>query len=77
MSLFIGTLAFSDAALLDQVRLGVLGGSLLSALLGVAILMAASYFEQRGTTGPVNQTLTRELRELLCSAGVFLAEHFF
>lgn len=62
MSLFIGTLAFSDAALLDQVRLGVLGGSLLSALLGVAILMAASYFEQRGTTGPVNQTLTRELR---------------
>ena len=62
MSLFIGTLAFGDAALLDQVRLGVLGGSLLSALLGVAILMAASYFEQRGTTGPVNQTLTRELR---------------
>ena len=62
MSLFIGTLAFGDAALLDQVRLGVLGGSLLSALLGVAILMAASYFERRGTTGPVNQTLTRELR---------------
>ena len=38
MSLFIGTLAFSDPALIDQVRLGVLMGSLASALLGYTIL---------------------------------------
>lgn len=61
MSLFIGTLAFGDAALLDQVRLGVLSGSVVSALLGVAILMAAPYFERQGAIRPVNQTLTRDL----------------
>ncbi len=61
MSLFIGTLAFGDAALLDQVRLGVLSGSLVSALLGVAILMAAPNFERRGAIRPVNQTMTRDL----------------
>jgi Na+:H+ antiporter, NhaA family len=38
MSLFIGTLAFDDAARLDQVRLGVLAGSLVSAVLGAAVL---------------------------------------
>lgn len=38
MSLFIGTLAFSDPALIDQVRLGVLMGSLASALLGYTVL---------------------------------------
>jgi NhaA family Na+:H+ antiporter len=38
MSLFIGTLAFVDAAYEPQVRLGVLAGSLLSALVGYAIL---------------------------------------
>ncbi|MEM9432188.1 MAG: Na+/H+ antiporter NhaA, partial [Pseudomonadota bacterium] len=38
MSLFIGTLAFDNAALLNDVRLGVLLGSTLSALLGVAVL---------------------------------------
>jgi NhaA family Na+:H+ antiporter len=38
MSLFIGTLAFDDPALADQVRLGVLSGSLVSALLGYAVL---------------------------------------
>lgn len=61
MSLFIGTLAFSNAALLDQVRLGVLGGSLLSALLGVAILIAAPHFQRRGTMGALNPALTRGL----------------
>ncbi len=38
MSLFIGTLAFADASHESQVRLGVLVGSLLSALVGYAVL---------------------------------------
>ncbi len=38
MSLFIGTLAFPDAGHESQVRLGVLVGSLLSALVGYAVL---------------------------------------
>jgi NhaA family Na+:H+ antiporter len=38
MSLFIGTLAFADASHESQVRLGVLAGSLLSALVGYAVL---------------------------------------
>jgi NhaA family Na+:H+ antiporter len=38
MSLFIGTLAFADATHESQVRLGVLVGSLMSALVGYAVL---------------------------------------
>jgi len=38
MSLFIGGLAFTDPALADQVKIGVLGGSLLSALAGYGLL---------------------------------------
>ena len=41
MSLFIGTLAFGDAAHDTQVRLGVLAGSLLSALVGYLALRFA------------------------------------
>ncbi len=41
MSLFIGTLAFDTAGQLDEVRLGVLLGSGLSALLGFAVLKHA------------------------------------
>jgi NhaA family Na+:H+ antiporter len=41
MSLFIGTLAFDDAAREPQVRLGVLAGSLLSALVGYLALRLA------------------------------------
>ncbi|MBF0372522.1 MAG: Na+/H+ antiporter NhaA [Alphaproteobacteria bacterium] len=41
MSLFIGTLAFPDAAQLGGVRIGVLGGSLLSAIVGLIILRLA------------------------------------
>ena len=40
-TLFIGNLAFADPALIDQVKLGVLSGSLVAALAGVAILMGA------------------------------------
>ena len=42
MSLFIGTLAFNDPATMNDVRLGVLLGSTLSALLGVAMLLGSS-----------------------------------
>ena len=41
MSLFIGTLAFADAAHESQVRLGVLAGSLLSVVVGYAVLRFA------------------------------------
>lgn len=50
MSLFIGTLAFSDPALINQVRLGVLMGSLASALLGYTILYMSAE-RSRATAG--------------------------
>ena len=42
MSLFIGGLSYADQALINQVRLGVLGGSAISALLGFGVLWVAS-----------------------------------
>ena len=42
MSLFIGTLSFSDPELINQVRLGVLMGSFASAVLGYSVLRLAS-----------------------------------
>lgn len=48
MSLFIGTLAFADPEHAAQVRLGVLGGSLLSAVLGYIVLRRASAPETAG-----------------------------
>jgi Na+:H+ antiporter, NhaA family len=41
MSLFIGSLSFSDLVQMNAVRLGVLTGSILSACLGFAVLFAA------------------------------------
>jgi NhaA family Na+:H+ antiporter len=41
MSLFIGSLAFTDALHIDEVKIGVLGGSLLSALVGYTVLRFA------------------------------------
>ncbi len=41
MSLFIGALAFADPARAAEVKLGVLGGSLLSAVAGFAVLRLA------------------------------------
>jgi Na+:H+ antiporter, NhaA family len=42
MSLFIGNLAFIGAAQVDAVKVGVLAGSLLSALAGWTVLRFAS-----------------------------------
>ena len=42
MSLFIGALAFTDAANETEVKLGVLAGSLLSGLVGATILGTAA-----------------------------------
>lgn len=42
MSLFIGALAFNDPALVDEVKIGVLMGSLASALGGYAVLRIAA-----------------------------------
>lgn len=41
MSLFIGGLSFADAELMNQVRLGVLSGSLVSAVVGFTVLFMA------------------------------------
>jgi Na+:H+ antiporter, NhaA family len=42
MSLFIGSLSFSDPALQDRIRLGVIVGSALSAIVGVVVLRRAA-----------------------------------
>ena len=41
MSLFIGGLAFDDVASGVQVRVGVLGGSILAATIGAVVLKAS------------------------------------
>jgi NhaA family Na+:H+ antiporter len=47
MSLFIGGLAFADPSLSDAVKIGVLGGSLLSALAGALVLRFAPSVQRR------------------------------
>jgi len=42
MSLFIGSLSFSDQTHMNEVRVGVLGGSFLSAIVGFAALMLST-----------------------------------
>jgi NhaA family Na+:H+ antiporter len=52
MSLFIGELAFRESRLImDQVKLGVLAGSLLSALVGAAVLLSARNDVQHAAAG--------------------------
>jgi len=47
MSLFIGGLSFSDPALMNEVRIGVLSGSVISAIVGYTVLVMASRGEER------------------------------
>ncbi len=42
MSLFIGSLSFADPSLMNEVRMGVLSGSIVSGIMGYAALMLAS-----------------------------------
>jgi NhaA family Na+:H+ antiporter len=51
MSLFIGLLAFPDPALQDEVKVGVLLGSLVSALCGAALLSVARREPPKGKSG--------------------------
>jgi Na+:H+ antiporter, NhaA family len=48
MSLFIGTLAFPDPSYAASVRVGVLAGSISSALLGYAVLKLSAQVSRRG-----------------------------
>ena len=57
MSLFIGTLAFSEPEMQNLVRLGVLSGSILSGLLGAAVL-AATLGRKPATMAATEQTAT-------------------
>jgi NhaA family Na+:H+ antiporter len=52
MSLFIGMLAFPDPANAAQLRLGVLAGSLMSAVAGYLVLRATS---GTGDPGPLRE----------------------
>lgn len=53
MSLFIGSLSYADPALMNQVRLGVLSGSMVSAVLGYVALMVASQADEEEKPAPV------------------------
>jgi NhaA family Na+:H+ antiporter len=53
MSLFIGSLAWDHADFYPAIRLGVLGGSLASAVLGYLLLRAASQAEAPGPAQPI------------------------
>ncbi|WP_091740136.1 Na+/H+ antiporter NhaA [Phenylobacterium immobile] len=53
MSLFIGLLAFPDPALQDEVKVGVLVGSLISALCGAALLSVAKREPPKSGPGAV------------------------
>lgn len=50
MSLFIGALAFADESLMNQVKVGVIGGSIVAALMGTALLSFAA--RQTGARRP-------------------------
>ena len=53
MSLFIGTLAYSDADSAAAVRIGVLAGSIASAILGYLVLrLSLASVEAKPDTGP-------------------------
>ncbi|WP_412563876.1 Na+/H+ antiporter NhaA [Thalassobius sp. MITS945101] len=51
MSLFIGSLSFADASMMNQVRLGVLSGSAISAILGAGALLLAGREKEESEEG--------------------------
>ena len=70
MSLFIGLLAFPDPALQDEVKVGVLVGSLLSALCGAALLGIAKRPPPKGAPlPPEEEPLPPELEAAEQGAG--------
>lgn len=48
MSLFIGALAFADESLMNQVKVGVIGGSIVAALMGTILLSLAARLASHG-----------------------------
>ena len=52
MSLFIGSLSFADATLMNEVRLGVLSGSAISAVIGFLVLRYAPTYEAEEAVVP-------------------------
>jgi Na+:H+ antiporter, NhaA family len=52
MSLFIGGLSFNDFELMNGVRLGVISGSVVSAILGYAVLRATVRSDRQAQTAP-------------------------
>lgn len=57
MSLFIAGLAFTDAALLDSAKVGILAASLLSGAVGGIVLTRSARTESDAQTGPVPEDL--------------------
>jgi len=55
MSLFIGALAFTDAATVDATKIGVLTGSLASAVVGFLLLRSGGAPATEGAPAPVRQ----------------------
>lgn len=49
MSLFIGALAFADESLMNQVKVGVIGGSIVAALMGTILLSLAARHAGHGS----------------------------
>jgi len=70
MSLFIGELAFPDGDQSAAIRVGVLSGSLLSAIVGYIVLLLAAPREAR-----VNHVYDPEASEQSAGQGVRAGEH--
>lgn len=53
MSLFIGGLSFADQEMMNQVRLGVLSGSIVAGIIGYVVLMVAGQTKEEVQANPV------------------------
>ena len=59
MSLFIGSLSFDNPALKNQMRMGVLSGSAIPAILGYTALMLAPVADRQVTNAHKAQSATK------------------